>query len=410
MNGSFDGRLDRPVERPSAVVLSLSVIFDDPRVRRQIDALLADGWTVTSVGFGTLNERRDNLSHLMVPDLPHDTRPFHRAARIASLLTTRFWPKLSLHVWNGQPRHRALMNAVAGIERADLVIANDYTALPAALALASRAHAGLLYDSHEYATGENADNVRWRLLYPPYIRAIENIAIAARAGVTTVSEGIATRIARDYGVERPIVVRNLPSYRAIPERPVNLEPLVHYHGVVVPGRGLETLIDSVPLWMPHFRLRIRGPAPAEYFEALKHRAAGIGVADRIVFERAVPAVELIERASDADIGIHVLPGISEQNSYALPNKLFEYVMAGLAVIVTDLPEMREVVIGERVGALVAGQGPAAIADVVNAMTKEKILSFRRAGLTAARHLCWEHEQQRFLDVCSHLAQRASATM
>lgn len=386
-------------DRPLAVVISLSVIADDPRVRRQIRALTGAGWKVVSIGYGAAPAGETHWRHAAVRELPHDAQPLKRAARVLGLLVVRGWKGLGLRIWRAQSRHRALMAAVATIEKAGLVIANDYTALPAGLDLAQRTGAGLIYDTHEYAAGERDEDARWRLLYPPYIRDIERLAIAAGAEVTTVSEGIAKRIARNYAIPLPTVVRNLPSYRSVPFRATSEMPLVHYHGAVVPGRGLETLIDSVALWHPRFSLRLRGPALADYRQSLEQRAQERDVAARIVFEPAAPASELVERAADADIGIHVLPGFSHQNSYALPNKLFEYLMAGLAVIVTDLPEMRRVVTEEGVGSLVSGDTAEAIAAAVNALTIAAVTRYRAAALASARRLCWEQEQARFLEVC-----------
>lgn len=401
----MEGSLAPAPERPQAVVASLSVIANDPRIRRQIVALIGAGWSVTSVGFGTV-ESGPQWRHIAISELPHDAQPLRRAARIAGLLAIRGRESLALHVWRAQSRHRVLIQALAGLERADLVIANDYTALPASLALARQVRAGLIYDTHEYAAGERDEDLRWRLLYPPYIRALERMAIQAGAIVTTVSAGIAARIAADYAIPTPLVIRNMPSYRRLPERPVGPNALVHYHGVVVPGRGLEILIDSVALWQPRFRLRIRGPASPDYIRTLRQRTEHLGLSDRITFEAAVPAGELIEQAADADIGIHVLPGFSHQNSYALPNKLFEYLMAGLAVVVTDLPEMRQVVIDEGVGKLVQHDTPEAIAVAVNSMTADEIVRCRQAALASARRLCWEREQEIFLEACARASSQA----
>lgn len=386
-------------DRPSAVVISLSVIADDPRVYRQIRALIDAGWTVTSVGYGTVSQRDPSWRHVRVPELAHDARLLQRCLRVLGLLAARLRPKLALQVWHAQPRHRALIDVVASLTSADLVVANDYTALPAGIALGARTQARLVYDTHEYAAGERDELARWRLLYPPYIRAIERSGIEVGAVVITVSEGIAVQLAADYSITQPTVVRNLPLYRAVPDRGVSASPLVHYHGVVVPGRGLETLIDSVPSWRPQFRLRIQGPSSPDYLRELTARAEKNGVAGRIVFAEPAPADQLIDTAADADIGIHVLPGFSHQNSYALPNKLFEYVMAGLAVIVTDLPEMRRIVIDKGVGLLVREGGAAAIAEAVNAMGDAEIERYRRAALASARDLCWEREKGKFLSVC-----------
>jgi glycosyltransferase involved in cell wall biosynthesis len=388
-----------PLDRHSAIVISLSTIANDPRVCRQIRALSDAGWSVTSVGYGAAPQGDPNWRHVQVPELPHDARPLRRGLRVLGLLTARLWPGIALPVWGGQPRHRALMEAVASLPTADLIVANDYTALPAGAALAARTQARLIYDTHEYAAGERDEEARWRLLYPPYIRAIERSGIAAGAVVTTVSEGIATRLAADYGMAQPAVVRNLPFYRPVADRKAAADPLVHYHGVIVPGRGLEMLIDSVRSWRPPFRLRIQGPSSPDYLAELKARADRNGVASRILFAPPAPADRLVASASEADIGIHVLPGFSHQNSYALPNKLFEYLMAGLAVVVTDLPEMRRIVAGKGVGRLVEGESAEAIAAAVNAMGAAEIEGYRQAALASARELCWEREKDRFLAVC-----------
>lgn len=387
--------------QPRAVVISLSSIANDLRVRRQIAALLADGWAVTSIGYGERNGQGPSDHHIVVPDLGFDVQPLARALRVMGLIAVRGWSGLGRHIWRAQSRHRALMQAVATLREADLVIANDYTALPAGLDLAKSTGAGLLYDTHEYAAGERAEDMRWRLLYPPYVRALERDAIAAGAAVSTVSEGIAARIADEYAIVPPFVVRNLPSYRAMPSRTTDASNLVHYHGVVVPGRGLEALIDSVALWEPRFRLRIRGPATQDYRQALEQRALRRGVSERIAIESAVPADQLVEQAADADIGIHVLPGFSHQNSHALPNKLFEYLMAGLAVVVTDLPEMQRIVRQEGVGNLVSSDTPEAIAAAVNAMTVQDIARCRAAALVSARRLCWEQEAPLLLKASRH---------
>ncbi|WP_184231723.1 glycosyltransferase [Bosea sp. WAO] len=354
---------------------------------------------MTSVGYGAAPKGDPSWRHVQVPELEHDARPLRRGLRVLGLLAARLWPGMALPIWHGQPRHRALMEAVAGLPAAELIVANDYTALPAGTALAARTQARLVYDTHEYAAGERDEEARWRLLYPAYIRAIERSGIEAGAAVTTVSEGIAVRLAADYGITQPAVVRNLPFYRSVPGRKAAAEPLVHYHGVIVPGRGLETLIDSVRLWRPQFRLRIQGPSAPDYLEELKARAQQNGVMDRIVFAPPAPADGLVASASEADIGIHVLPGFSHQNSYALPNKLFEYLMAGLAVVVTDLPEMRRIVAGRGVGELVEGERADAVAAAVNAMGAAEIEGYRQAALASARELCWEREKDRFLAVC-----------
>jgi glycosyltransferase involved in cell wall biosynthesis len=388
----------RPPRR-HAVVVSFSAIGSDLRIRRQIGALIAQNWRVTSLGFGAGAGADPTWRHIAIDDIGHDARLLQRSLRVAGLLAVRWTPELALRIWRSQPRNRALVEAANRIDEADLVVANDYPVLPACAPLAARLGAGLLYDTHEYAAGERDDSRRWRLLHIPYIRAIESAALRSRMIVTTVSSGIAAKISEDYRIAPPIVIRNMPSRVTVTPHPTGLTPLVHYHGVIAPGRGLETLIDSVALWEPRFRLRIRGPGAASYSDKLRALARARGLLDRVMFEDAAPADELIQRAADADIGIHVLPPVSYQNSHALPNKLFEYLMAGLAVIVSDLPAMREIVVGRDVGRVVEADTPAAIAAAVNSMKREDIARFREAALASSATLCWEKERSVFVDAC-----------
>lgn len=385
--------------RRHAVVVSFSIIGRDLRIRRQIGALIAQNWRVTSLGFGAEAGADQSWRHIPIDDVGHDARLPQRSLRVAGLLAVRWAPELALRIWRSQPRNRALIEAADSIEEADLVVANDYAVLPACAPLAARLGAGLLYDTHEYAAGERDDSRRWRLLHIPYIRAIESAALRSRMIVTTVSKGIAAKISEDYRIEPPMVIRNMPSRVAVAPHATGLAHLVHYHGVIAPGRGLETLIDSVQLWESRFRLRIRGPGDASYVGRLQALARARGLLDRVMFEDAAPADELIQRAADADIGIHVLPPVSYQNSHALPNKLFEYLMAGLAVIVSDLPAMREIVVGRGIGRVVEGDTPAAIAAAVNSLKREDIARFREAALASSAALCWEREQSVFLDAC-----------
>jgi glycosyltransferase involved in cell wall biosynthesis len=119
--------------------------------------------------------------------------------------------------------------------------------------------------------------------------------------------------------------------------------------------------------------------------------------DQIRFEPAVPPEEVVARANEADVGLFHLPDHSRQARHALPNKLFEYIMAGLAVCVSDLPEMSPIVRRHGTGLLIDGSSPAAIAGTVNRFTPASIDRFKRRSLVAARELCWEVEQQHLVD-------------
>jgi hypothetical protein len=118
-------------------------------------------------------------------------------------------------------------------------------------------------------------------------------------------------------------------------------------------------------------------------------------------------IDLVREAARFDVGLFALPGHSRHNQYALPNKLFEYVMAGLALCISDLPEMTRIVRHYDLGVLIAKVKPNAIAAAVNELDQVKIDRHKKRALDAARELNWETEGARL--VASADAALAQAT-
>ena len=149
-------------------------------------------------------------------------------------------------------------------------------------------------------------------------------------------------------------------------------------------------IESVPMWRSEFQLTIRGPSsPTGYAASLTKRVKELGLTHRVFIEDPVPATELVSAASLHDVGFVALPGYSQQNQYALPNKVFEYMMAGLALVLSDLTEMRRVVAENGTGILMQDLGPDCIANTINSLDRDQIDAFKRASLSAAKLLHWE---------------------
>ncbi|RYG11592.1 MAG: glycosyltransferase, partial [Burkholderiales bacterium] len=259
----------------------------------------------------------------------------------------------------------------------DLVIANDWRALPLASAAKHGCGARIIYDSHEFAAEEFADSRRWRVLARQHVVRIEDRYIREADAVATVSDGIADALAQRYGLARPTVISNTPAWQATAFRPTTRPITVLYHGAVVPRRGLETLIESVSLWPEDFRLVIRGPAQGGFDQHLRTLAMPFG--ERIALEPAVPPDHLISTAAEADIGIFLLSNSTTHARFAMPNKIFEYMQAGLMVISSDLPEIRAVVEKAGCGVLLAGDTPGEIANCLAALARARDLNFNLEG-------------------------------
>jgi glycosyltransferase involved in cell wall biosynthesis len=294
-----------------------------------------------------------------------------------------------------------------GVE-ADVWLANDWTALPIAARLAAEKGGVYVYDTHEFAIEEYAENKKWRRWNRPLVAALERRFIRDAAVVSAVSAGIGERLDAMYRLPKPsLAIRNVPYFTETSFRPCGERIRVLYHGIIAPGRGLEATIDSVTNWPPDFELAIRGPENPGYSDALRGRIAERGLDARASLIPPVPMTELVREATVFDVGIFILPGHSRHNDFALPNKLFEYIMAGLAVCVSDLREMAQVVDQYGVGITVASLDPLAIAAAVSLLDRASIDTYKRNALAAARELCWERESERMVSAYGTLVRRAA---
>ena len=392
-------------------LLSLSNIASDPRVRRQGDALFAAGWNVVGLGIRG-GSTTDGPRWPVVTGPPDDTIPKdlllelrRRLGRYRILqwvwrlyvsIRVRLRPAYALREYWSRPDPRRFYAASQAL-KANVWVANDWIMLPLAARLATEMGGVYAYDSHEFALNEYMERLSWRLIDRPFVRAIEGAFIHEAARISTVSHGISEQLRTHYSLKRtPVVIRNTPPYQPAPFRPTGEMVGVLYHGLVTPGRGLEATIDSVPAWRSEFSLTIRGPGNPDYLHSLRERIARRRLEDRIELVPPVPMPDLVRAACAFDVGVIALPRHSLQNSYALPNKLFEYMMAGLALCVSNLPEMAALVTRYDVGVLIARAEPDSIADAINRLDQAAIDEYKQHALAAARELSWDRESERML--------------
>lgn len=291
------------------------------------------------------------------------------------------------------PTKLAARNELLNFQPA-LVIANDWRALPIACAAKRACGALIIYDSHEFAPEEFADSWRWRMLARQHVVRIEERYIREADAVVTVSNGIADALAQRYRLGRPTVISNMPAWQATKFRPATNRITVLYHGSIVPRRGLETLVKSVALWPAKFRLIIRGPAQGGFDQHLRGLATPFG--DRVAFEPAVTPAKVVQAAASADIGIFLLSNSTIHARFAMPNKIFEYIQAGLMVISSGLPEIRLLLERWGCGLCLEQDTAEAIAAKLSMLTPETINRAKMASLASAKELNFEEEGRRLL--------------
>ena len=448
--------LKTPDETKSVIILSFTPITDEPRVLRQIKALKKDGWNIVLCGYPGRAKKVDDVTvitflngrnpipgqdkavdnkHIIGKEnssIPINTqhqsktkfskrsvvdtiKPFipaylrkwiYRTKHIVPALCARFSDKAALrYYWKSYNYTQAYNYLLSELEEIEslkqgkvLVVAHDYFTMPIADKLSQHFKCRFVTDIHEYAKGQYMDSFIWRVMLRPWVDRMQKIYLFKSAYNTIVCDGIADLLVQDYpGLKRPDVIRSTPSYIEMPYRETGEKINVLYHGIVFPVRGMELAIESLQYWRPEFHLTIRGPGDDEYFKTLRKYAQDLGVSDRLTLEPPVLFDQIIPEANKADIGYFVHKDISPQKRFALPNKFFEYISAGLALCVSDLPEMAKITKQYDLGKLVSGYNAHEVAELINSMTRDDINKYKKNSLQAAADLCWENESPQLVE-------------
>jgi glycosyltransferase involved in cell wall biosynthesis len=327
-----------------------------------------------------------------VPLDPPEFSILGKAFEVSRLASARVSPALASRAHLTARRHRALAHALADID-ADVFVTHDYAALPMVAEAARRRSARFAYDCREYYAGQHADSRLWRFTAPPAVRAIEGRHIGSAAWVTTVSDGLADLLVKQYALPvRPTIVRSTPVLVDIETHEPADEWVALFHGHLRPDRNVHGLIDSVAQWPEHIRLEVRGNGPAAYVQQLHEKVRSLGITGRVQLLPAVPYTEVITSAARADVGIIPWPLDQPQKQISLPNKLFEYLMAGLAVVATGPSEASRLVESYGFGVGYAPASPEALAAVLGGLSRDQLLSLRAGAMSARDELCWERER------------------
>ncbi|MEX0748058.1 MAG: glycosyltransferase family 4 protein [Rhodothermales bacterium] len=254
--------------------------------------------------------------------------------------------------------------------------ASDLYVLPALSSAARKHRAKLAYDARELYPHVASTVGRPWVRY--FWRTVEGRFIKRADAVFSVSESIAEKLVDMYGIRRPTVIYNIPEARevsptnALRERAgLQLDDLVVLHqGQMRPNRGCEKLVDAMRD-VDTAVLVFLGDGPLK--ELLAALARGLGIRDRIRFIEPVPPDELLSYTASADVGVTLLEDVCLNHRFALPNKLFEYLVAGIPVVASDIPEVRRIVLGFDVGLVVDPQNREDLVAALRQSTIDKTL-------------------------------------
>jgi hypothetical protein len=356
------------------LVVSFSNLDSDPRVDRQISAL-RKRHEIVAAGFAPPRHDVDEFIDLSTPA---------RTKRGRALGLMRLLARRYEDVYWKHPTNRAVLDRLSHVE-ADAVLANDLSALPIALRLGPP----VVFDAHEHAPSQAAEGFLWRLVIAPYTAWQCRHYIPKVAAMTAVGPAIADAYEADTGVPATVVT-NAPPYHALDPTDVHEPIQILHHGGAQRGRGLDGMLHLANLLDDRFAVDfVLTETHAGYRDELIRKARKNR---RVRFPDPWPMHEIVPMANSYDIGLYLLPPVNFNRSYALPNKLFEYIQARLAVAIGPSPEMARVVRGYGCGIVADDFTPETLADALNALQPGEIAAFKAASHVAAAELCAEENE------------------
>lgn len=377
--------------RPSLLIMSFSPLRTDARVLRQV-ALFRERYAVTTLGYG---EAPDGVvEHLRLPD---DVVSWHKDR---ALLMTRRYEM----AYRTAPVVQAAASLLEGRRtRVDVVLADDIDTVPLALDLAPRG--GVHADLHEYHPRQNEELLRWRLFVAPYYRWLVRTYGTRADSVTTVGEGIAREYRLRFGLRAGVVV-NAPHFVDLePTRVVADAPLRLVHSGNAQRHRLDVILAAMDLVQQPMTLDLYlMPNDPPYLAELQDRYAD---SDRVRIHPPVAPHELPATLNAHDVGVYVLPPVSFNHLWALPNKIFDFVQGRLALVVGPSPEMAGLVRRHGLGVVTDDFTAEALARALDRLTATDVSGYKAAAHRAARELSAQEQVRGWARAVDTLAARVN---
>lgn len=372
---------------PTSKKVIISVISDlvsDQRVHRSAITLHEMGYEVTLVG------RKLHGSRTL------EQRPY-KTVRLNLLFEKGV---LMYGVWHIRIFFYLLVN------KCDLLFANDLDTLLPNYLHSKIYRLPLIYDSHEYFT--EVPELEKNLFKKKIWKRIEQYIFPKLTYIITVNDSIAGLFYKDYG-KKPLVIRNVPlthnfrrvsdvnAFKKENELPLNKKIIILQGAGINIQRGAEEAVEAMRFLDDAILLIIGG---GDVFENLMALSAKFQLEEKIIFIPKLPYADLMEFTQVADVGLTLDKNTNINYRFSLPNKIFDYINAGIPVLASDLPEVAKIIRQYEVGTIINEVTPQSIATAIKNLfvNREEFVRLKANTLKASAELNWCTEKIKLIEL------------
>ena len=285
---------------------------------------------------------------------------------------------------------------------AELLVSNDLDTLLPNYLVNKLKRVPLVYDSHEYytATPELVDRPKVQRIW----KWIEKSIVPKLKSCITVNASIANLFEQEYHVSFRIV-RNIPRKREnmeIPSRsslglPENKKIVLLQGAGINVQRGAEEAVEAMQ-YLDNVLLLIVGGG--DVLQALKNRVNELSLQNKVKFVSRQTPDNLAGYTANADIGLTIDKDTNTNYRFSLPNKLFDYIYAGIPVLATPLVELKNIIQHYEIGEFIVNHDPEHIAATIKKMLQDEtqMAQYRNNTRKAAAELNWENEKKVLVEI------------
>lgn len=292
-------------------------------------------------------------------------------------------------------------------KKANLLYANDLDTLLPNYLVSKLRRIPLIYDSHELFCEVP------ELLNAPFKQKIwlklEKRIVPKLKACITVNESIANIFEKKYNVKFN-VVRNIsnvvenfkPKPKAELQLPENKKIILLQGAGINIDRGAEELVEAMQ-FVKGAVLVIIGSG--DVWHILQQKVKEGSLKSKVMLIDKLPKAELMHYTYNADLGLSIDKNTNLNYYYSLPNKIFDYIQAGVPILASRLPEIETIINKFNVGSFIEDHQPKTIAEKINSMFDDpkKMAEYKLNTLLATVEMSWAKEKEKLKTLIKNLA-------
>jgi glycosyltransferase involved in cell wall biosynthesis len=287
--------------------------------------------------------------------------------------------------------------------RANIVNCHSLHVLPIGVLLKIFTKAKLIYDAHELETEVKGAKGMVRI----FAKLLERICMPFVDELIVVSDSIGDWYKQNYHIKNYTAIYNIPHQKELGlERDGSIfrkmyrlnesDILFIYQGILIDARGVDEILDAFRQAPKHLHVVFMGDGPSKLiiYEASKFHS-------NIHFHPYVNPSEVLNYTRGADVGIHIIKNTCLNHYYCLPNKIFEYLIAGIPFIVSNFPEMGKIVNSTRGGWMIQPNSQSLL-DIIKKISKDELKEKERNIQKNKPNFGWEIEELKYIPLYNRI--------